>query len=214
MTAMYRTIAASLSVVCWALLLSHASLAAPVIRVEDVGAGVGVVIADQGAGDSNPLPGAVTFIGSVGQFSLNVATGQSMPVMNGLDLADLSDIALQYWHVMDSGRDSVDLLSRLLDRFGHRVNYVLVRNQLRGTDFGLLEKSGQLERAVALGAKAIDIKHLHVGEDAIPVELVLSGTHSGTWFGMPATGRHFEMPACAVFIFDEDDRIIGERGIQ
>jgi steroid delta-isomerase-like uncharacterized protein len=57
-----------------------------------------------------------------------------------------------------------------------------------------------------------DIKSLHVGEDAIPVELVLSGTHSGTWFGMPATGRHFEMPACAVFIFDEDDRIIGERG--
>jgi predicted ester cyclase len=32
------------------------------------------------------------------------------------------------------------------------------------------------------------------------------------WFGMPPTGRHFEMPACAVFIFDEEDRIIGERG--
>jgi len=57
-----------------------------------------------------------------------------------------------------------------------------------------------------------DIKSLHVGEDAIPVEMVLSGTHSGTWFGMPPTGRHFELPACAVFIFDEDDRIIGERG--
>jgi steroid delta-isomerase-like uncharacterized protein len=56
-----------------------------------------------------------------------------------------------------------------------------------------------------------DIKHLHVGEDAIPVELVLSGTHGGTWFGMPPTGRRFEIPACAVFTFDEDDRIIGER---
>ena len=31
-----------------------------------------------------------------------------------LDMADLSGIALHYWHVMDSGRDSVDLLARLL----------------------------------------------------------------------------------------------------
>ena len=39
-----------------------------------------------------------------------------------LDMADLSGIALHYWHVMDSGRDSVDLLSRLLDRFGQRLH--------------------------------------------------------------------------------------------
>ena len=64
-----------------------------------------------------------------------------------LDMADLSGIALHYWHVMDSGRDSVDLLARLLDRFGQRLRYVIVRNQLRGDDFGQLERSGQLERA-------------------------------------------------------------------
>jgi predicted ester cyclase len=29
---------------------------------------------------------------------------------------------------------------------------------------------------------------------------------------MPPTGRRFEMPACAVFIFDEDDKIADERG--
>ena len=57
-----------------------------------------------------------------------------------------------------------------------------------------------------------DIKHLHIGEGAIPVELVLSGTHSGTWFGISPTGHRFEIPACAVFIFDEDDKIVGERG--
>jgi NAD(P)-dependent dehydrogenase (short-subunit alcohol dehydrogenase family) len=34
-----------------------------------------------------------------------------------LDLAELGH-RLHYWHVMDSGRDSVDLLARLLDRFG------------------------------------------------------------------------------------------------
>jgi len=78
-----------------------------------------------------------------------------------LDMADLSGIALNYWHVMDSGRDSVDLLARLLDRFGQRVRYVVVKNQIRGDDFGQLERSGQLERATGLGARVITIRHLH-----------------------------------------------------
>jgi hypothetical protein len=78
-----------------------------------------------------------------------------------LDMADLSGIALHYWHVMDSGRDSVDLLSRLLDRFGQRLHYVLVKNQLRGEDFGQLEVSGQLERAMGLGAKVVTVRRLH-----------------------------------------------------
>ena len=78
-----------------------------------------------------------------------------------LDMADLSGVELNYWHVMDSGRDSVDLLARLLDRFGQRLHYVLVRNQLRGDDFSQLDRSGQLERAIGLGAKVIDIKRLH-----------------------------------------------------
>ena len=78
-----------------------------------------------------------------------------------LDMADLAGVELNYWHVMDSGRDSVDLLARLLDRFGQRLHYVLVRNQLRGDDFSQLERSGQLERAAGLGARVIDIKRLH-----------------------------------------------------
>ena len=78
-----------------------------------------------------------------------------------LDMAAESGFKLTYWYVMDSGRDSVNLLTRLLDRFGSGLNYVLVQNQLRGDDFSQLEKSGQLERALGLGAKVIAIKHLH-----------------------------------------------------
>ena len=78
-----------------------------------------------------------------------------------LDMADLSAITLQYWHVMDAGRDSVDLLQRLLDRFGQRLRYVLVCNELRGDDFGMLQRSGQLDRAVGLGAKVMHIRRLH-----------------------------------------------------
>ena len=78
-----------------------------------------------------------------------------------LDLAELNGMAIHYWHVMDSGRDSVDLLARLLDQFGARLRYVLVKNQIRGDDFSQLEKSGEQARAVAFGAQIITLKHLH-----------------------------------------------------
>lgn len=81
-----------------------------------------------------------------------------------LDLATESGVAVRYWHVMDAGRDSVDLLARLLDRFGARLDYVLVLNQLRGDDFGQLERSGQLARALALNARVVRLKHL---QDAV-----------------------------------------------
>lgn len=81
-----------------------------------------------------------------------------------LDVAAESGLAVNYWHVMDSGRDSVDLLTRLLDRFEGRLNYVLVLNQLRGDDFSQLERSGQLARAQGLGARTMPLKHL---QDAV-----------------------------------------------
>jgi hypothetical protein len=64
---------------------------------------------------------------------------------------------------MDSGRDSVDLLEKLLDRFGPNVQYVLVRNQVRGNDFSALEASGQQQRAVEMGAKVVSLKKLNEG---------------------------------------------------
>ncbi len=78
-----------------------------------------------------------------------------------LALAEEVGVKVHYWHVMDAGRDSVDLLKRLLDRFGLRLNYMLVLNQLRGDDFSALDASGELIRAQRLGAKVIRLKHLH-----------------------------------------------------
>jgi hypothetical protein len=62
---------------------------------------------------------------------------------------------------MDSGKDSVDLLQKLLDRFGSRLSYVLVLNELRGDNFEIFEKSGQKERALALNARLMPLKRLH-----------------------------------------------------
>jgi hypothetical protein len=77
-----------------------------------------------------------------------------------LDVAEEMGIELNYWHVMDSGQDAVDLLGQLLDRFGSRLPLVLVLNEIRGDRFELLETSGQRSRAKDLGAREISIRHL------------------------------------------------------
>jgi hypothetical protein len=78
-----------------------------------------------------------------------------------LEVAPEIGLNIRYWHVMDSGRDSVELLKRLIDRHGDRLNYTLVLNQLRGDDFRILELSGQKARALELGASVISLKRLH-----------------------------------------------------
>jgi len=78
-----------------------------------------------------------------------------------LDMAEEVGLSFNYWHVMDSGRDSVDLLRKLLDRFGRRLQYRLVRNELRGDDFSILDQSGQQARALELGARIVKIRRLH-----------------------------------------------------
>jgi hypothetical protein len=78
-----------------------------------------------------------------------------------IGLADELGMKLFYWHVMDTGKDSVDLLRRLLDRFGTGLSYVLVRNQVRGADFGTLEQSGEQARAIGMGAHVVSVRMLN-----------------------------------------------------
>jgi cellulose biosynthesis protein BcsQ len=69
-------------------------------------------------------------------------------------------LTITYWHVMDAGRDSVELLRLLLDQFEARLPLVLVLNQVRGEQFDLLERSGQRARAQQLGAKSMVLQRL------------------------------------------------------
>jgi CO dehydrogenase nickel-insertion accessory protein CooC1 len=83
--------------------------------------------------------------------------------MEGVEMIDMvgsMDYRVCYWHVMDCGKDSVDLLRRLFDRFGSKLGYVIVQNQLRGENFDLFEKSAEKSRAMELGAKVVSIRHL------------------------------------------------------
>lgn len=77
-----------------------------------------------------------------------------------LDVAAELGLSFIYWHVMDSGRDSVDLLRKLLDQFGDRMKLVLVLNEVRGDQFDILKASGELERASAMGAVIVNVRKL------------------------------------------------------
>jgi hypothetical protein len=77
-----------------------------------------------------------------------------------LEMSSELGVSVRYWHVMDSGKDTVDLLTRLLDRFGARLSYVLVLNEIRGDDFEILERSGAKHRALELDAKIISLRRL------------------------------------------------------
>ena len=77
-----------------------------------------------------------------------------------LEMAGEEGLTLTYWHVMDSGRDSVDLLKKVLDRFGSRLNYIIVLNQLRGENFEILEKSGEKDHALSLHARFLDVRQV------------------------------------------------------
>ena len=70
-------------------------------------------------------------------------------------------IAVNFWHVMDDGRDAVDLLGTLTDTYGPGPNYIVVQNHGRGSNFVLLRNSHALQKAEALGAHVVELPRLH-----------------------------------------------------
>ena len=70
-------------------------------------------------------------------------------------------IAVNFWHLADSGKDSVTLLKRLIDTYGDGPNYFIVKNLGRGNDFSMLDQSGALQEALSLGARVISLPALH-----------------------------------------------------
>ena len=76
------------------------------------------------------------------------------------DVAAELGVGLNYWHVMDAGRDSVHLLGQWLDGPAASLPLVLVFNEVRGEQFALLEASGLLERAQAQGARTLRLRKL------------------------------------------------------
>ena len=55
-----------------------------------------------------------------------------------------------------------------------------------------------------------EIGKMRHADDAVFGEGLITGTHDGEWAGIPPTGRRVEVPAAAIFEFDED-RLLCEK---
>ncbi len=57
----------------------------------------------------------------------------------------------------------------------------------------------------------IEVQNRYATDEAVILEVMISGTHTGDWRGLPATGRKVSFPLCGIFTFDSGDRILGEK---
>jgi hypothetical protein len=70
-------------------------------------------------------------------------------------------VTVNFWHLADAGKDTVDLLGRLLSTYGAGPNYIIVKNLGRGSDFTQLDESTAMQKALELGAQVITLAQLH-----------------------------------------------------
>jgi steroid delta-isomerase-like uncharacterized protein len=55
-----------------------------------------------------------------------------------------------------------------------------------------------------------ELRALHHTDEGVMVEAVIRGTHTGNLRSLPPTGREYELPILAFFVFEED-RLVCER---
>ena len=98
---------------------------------------------------------------------VDLAAQTSAPLAKWINDASLLElfadmgVTVNLWHVMDDGRDAVDLLGKLIDTYGAGPNYVVVENHGRGSNFVLLKNSHALQKAQTLGAQHVILPRLH-----------------------------------------------------
>jgi len=78
-----------------------------------------------------------------------------------LELAAELGLSLTFWHVMDDGADTLQLLQQLFETYGETPEYVVVRNFGRGSDFKHFDESEAAALAKQFGADVIDLPSLH-----------------------------------------------------
>lgn len=80
-----------------------------------------------------------------------------------LELMREAGVRVNCWHLLDDGRDSLEMLGRLLEDFKNEMRYVIVLNHGRGARFDAFHGSPQKLRAREFGAKFIELPKLHEG---------------------------------------------------
>ena len=98
---------------------------------------------------------------------VDLAAQTMPPLQRWLEDADVLSllaedyIPVRFWHVMDDGIDSINLLENLVEKFGSKVQYVVVLNHGRGRNFANFQASKAKARALEHGATIIELRGLH-----------------------------------------------------
>jgi nucleotide-binding universal stress UspA family protein len=78
-----------------------------------------------------------------------------------LTLARELGVEIVFWHVMDDGKDSSDLLLKLLNRYRAAALFVVVLNRGRGDNFSLFYSSPSAQLAAEMKVPVIELAALH-----------------------------------------------------
>ncbi len=98
---------------------------------------------------------------------VDLAAQTASPVARWVKESDLltlmteMGITVNLWHIADPGKESVDLLDRLIETYGEGPNYIVVKNEGRGSDFSQLDNSEALQKALSKGAHVVSLGQLH-----------------------------------------------------
>lgn len=85
-----------------------------------------------------------------------------------------------------------------------RYEYVASDEVYDGTEEVLVHWR-ELEGAFA--DQVVEIVALHSSDDAVLMEAVARGNHTGPYRGLPPTGRSYELPFLGIFVFEEEGLI-------
>jgi len=95
-----------------------------------------------------------------------------------------------------------------LETFGHPRYELIATGEVYD---GAAEVSGYYDDTRrAFPDQRNELLALHHADDAVLVEAVVRGTHRGPLRSLPPTGREFELPILATFVF-EGDELVCER---
>ena len=100
-----------------------------------------------------------------------------------LELGTEYSIPIVFWHVMDDGKDSIELLQSLLSKYDNMVRYVIVKNMGRGGDFTAFENSKARKLIDEVGAKIMTLDELHK-----PTMLKIDAQNKSFWQAINNTG--------------------------
>jgi steroid delta-isomerase-like uncharacterized protein len=103
-------------------------------------------------------------------------------------------------------------LDGIMSTFGDHPTFVLNSDAIAGHEGirGFYEGFGFGGRG-GFSDVHVDERQRHITDEVVILEVMVTGKHTNTWQGIPATGKSFEVPLCAVFSFDDEGKLAGER---